>query len=80
MAMLMSTYIAENNKGKACVYVADSAKFGSAFIKYFDANGSCYFTEDFPDMRLEEVEMIAEDWALGHHSLEATMESKHAAL
>lgn len=39
------------------------------YIKYFDNTGRQFYTEDFPNKSLREVEEIAENWCLGSKNL-----------
>ncbi len=65
---VISTYQDDNSGGKADVCF--SPKDEEFFIEYYDADGHKYFTEDFPNIKLSDVEQAAEDWTLGHRKLE----------
>jgi len=61
----ISTYFAEGNSGRAVVVNAADGPM----IEYYDAQGHHFFTQDFPGKTISDVEMIAEDWALGYKTL-----------
>lgn len=58
----------ETKKHGRCEIHVDS-KNEMFYIKYFDNNGRQYYTEDFPNKSLREVEEIAENWCLGSKKL-----------
>ncbi len=64
----ISTYYAEDEKGKAEVWM--NFKEELALIKYFDDNDNIFFTEEFPGKSVGYVEDAAENWALGIKKLE----------
>lgn len=63
----VSTYYADNNKGKAVV----SFEKDRYVIDYYDDHGVHFFREDnFEDKSIHFVEDAAENWALGIKHLE----------
>lgn len=63
MGKKISTYFADDGKGKAEVHF--DFKEEMAYIKYFDSNDKLFFKEEFPDKAIGYVEDAAENWALG---------------
>ena len=63
----ISTYYSDNDKGYCEVHF--DFKEECAFIKYYDNTGKSFFTEDFPNKSIRQVENEAEDWALGYKKL-----------
>lgn len=59
----ISTYFADNDEGRAEVWV--NFKEEAFFIRYFDSNEKQFFTEEFPNKSMRYVEDAAENWALG---------------
>lgn len=65
--MVISSYFKEETYGRVR---ADVVGFDGTYqIRYYDQSGVCYRTEDFRGKGLQEVENIAEDWALGVKTL-----------
>ena len=62
----ISTYFAENNRGKAIVSLNKSV----LMIDYYDDHDRHFFNEEYPNEPLKIVEAQAEDWALGIKKLE----------
>ncbi len=65
MTRLISTYNTEDNTGNAKVF-EDKETF---YIEYTDNTGHKFFTEDYTDKTVSEVNKIAEDWAGGYKTL-----------
>lgn len=61
----VSTYYAEDNKGKAVVCMGSTGPY----IEYYDGAGHMFFTEDYEEETLPRVEAIAEEWATGYKQL-----------
>ena len=68
----ISTYYSDLGKGHAEVWM--DFKEEVAFIKYYDNNGTMFFTEDFHDKSIRYVEDAAENWALGLKKLEGNIQ------
>lgn len=66
MGKLISTYWADDNKGRAEVHL--DAKNESFYIKYFVHDAQTFWVEDV-EGSLSTVEAVAEDWCLGYHKL-----------
>jgi len=63
MGKKISTYYADDGMGYCEVHV--DYKQEMFYLKYFDENGKCFFTEDYPNKAMRYVEDAAENWALG---------------
>ena len=63
MAYLTETVYA--TAGRAEVWKMDE----TYSIKYFDSNGTQFYTNEFPNSDLSEVKKIAEDWASGDSTI-----------
>ncbi len=70
MSRSISTFYADDNKGKAVV--SYNAKEEAFEIDYFDANNKHFFYESYPNKSIRYVEDAAENWALGIKKLEET--------
>ena len=74
MATTVSTIHTHNNKGFCKVKYSSPDCFE---IEYFDNQGRSFFVEEYPNLKLSEVESIAEDWILGYHKLDIETELAH---
>ena len=61
----VSTYWAENNKGRAEIYVSDDG----VMVEFFDDRGHLFRTSEYPNKSLTQVQNLVEDWALGYQVL-----------
>lgn len=61
----VSTYQAEAGNGRAEVWAAKEGHL----IQYYDSEGRKFHEEEFKGQTLAQVESIAENWTLGHHTL-----------
>ena len=64
MGRKLSTYTADPPERGYCEIHFDF-KEEHAYIKYFDDNNACYFTEQFPNKSIRYVEDAAENWCTG---------------
>lgn len=61
--MLISTYFKENaQSARAEVMRNEAGQY--YYIDYYDAGGTKFYTETFPDKSLHYVEDAAENWSL----------------
>jgi len=61
----VSTYYADDKKGKAVVRMGPNGPY----VEYYDGSGHLFFTEDYDNEPLPQVEAKAEDWANGYKQL-----------
>lgn len=64
----LTTIESDNGKGLAKIFF--SSKNEGFVVEYYDDVGHLYFTEEFSNRTLAQVENKVEDWALGYRALE----------
>ena len=69
MGKKMSTHTAHPEDRGYCEVHFDF-KDEYAYIKYFGADGRCFYTEDFPNKSIHYVNDAAENWCVGIKKLE----------
>ena len=68
MGRKLSTYESEIGKGYCEVHFDFKDEIG--YIKYFDNNGTYFFTEEFPNKSIHYINDAAENWCTGIKKLE----------
>ena len=63
MGRKISTHQLEKGKGYCEVHM--NFKEEMAYIKYFDDNDRLFYSEEYPNKPLVQVQIKAEDWAAG---------------
>ena len=68
MGKKISTYYHDSGKGWAEIHI--DLKDELLYIKYFNEAGALLLTEEHANRSMQQVQNIAEDWALGIKKLE----------